>query len=165
MKKVNSDSVLKFFRYQYIIIIVVCLIVVFGVHLLYDKLYVGRIMQAATQDRYYAELQGIPVNLTIAATYAMVMLIAGIDGYLVGPIYLINQSMGIVQTKAFAGAVIGGFGNLKGAIYGCLIVGLVESYCTSFTTTYKDLVVYGLLILTLIIRPMGFFGEKIQQKA
>ena len=67
--------------------------------------------------------------------------------------------------KAFAGAVIGGFGNLKGAIYGCILVGLLESYGTCLTTTYKDLIVYGALIVTLVIRPQGFFGESIAQKA
>jgi len=157
-----GDAALK---YQNLIIIVVCVFIMVAVHMLYDKLYVGRIMQAACQDKYAAELLGIPVNWTIAATYGMVMLIAGIDGYLVSPMYLITTSLGTLQLKAFAGAVIGGFGNLKGAIYGCILVGLLEAYATCFTTTYKDLVVYGALILTLIIKPQGFFGETIAQKA
>lgn len=152
-------------KYQNLIIIAVCLVVMLVVHLLYDKLYVGRIMQAASQDKYAAELLGIPVNFTIAATYALVMLIAGLDGYLVSPIFMITTTLSTIQLKAFAGAVIGGFGNLKGTIYGCILVGLLEAYSTYFTTTYKDLVIYGALILTLIIRPQGFFGETIAEKA
>jgi len=150
---------------QYIIIIVVCLVIMLAVYVLYDKLYIGKVMRAASQDAFVSELNGIPVTATIAATYALVMLVAGIDGYLVSPIYTITNSLGNVQIKAFAGAVVGGFGKLNGAIYGCILIGLLEAFGGFFTSTYKDLIIYGALILVLIIRPQGLFGETIAQKA
>ncbi|MEG2083533.1 MAG: branched-chain amino acid ABC transporter permease, partial [Oscillospiraceae bacterium] len=67
--------------------------------------------------------------------------------------------------KGFAGMVIGGFGNVKGAVIGSLLIGVIESFATLFTTTYKDAIVFLVLIIVLIIRPRGFFGPLISEKA
>ena len=152
-------------QYQYLIIIGVCFFVILGVFTLFEKLYFGRMMEAASQNKYAAELIGIPTILTMAATYMISMTIAGIGGYLVAPIFLVETTLTKLQLGAFAGVVVGGFGSLKGAIYGCILIGLIESYSTYVTTTYKDLVVFGALLLTLVIRPQGFFGESIAEKA
>ena len=152
-------------EWQYIAVATVGLAVVAGVFLLFDKLYCGRVMQAASQDKYAAELMGIPINLTILATYVIVMAIAGIGGYLVSPIFMVTPTLGVLQMRAFAGVVIGGFGSLKGAVYGSVLVGLIEAYATYFTSSYKDVVVFAALILVLAIRPQGLFGETIAEKA
>lgn len=152
-------------EYQYLLIIAVSAIIVFLVFTLFDKLYVGRCMQAAAQDKYMAELLGIPTIITIGATYAIVMSVAGTAGYLVAPLFLVQSSLGLLQLKAFAGVVLGGYGNLKGAVLGSLIIGLIESCCTIFTTTYRDAVVFLVLILVLVFRPQGIFGERIADKA
>ena len=150
---------------QYLVIIGVTAVIVFAVFTLYDKLYAGRVMQAATQDRYAARIIGIPVTLTIAITYMIVCSIAGIAGGLVAPIFFANTSLGVLQSKAFASVVIGGFGNLKGAVIGGLIIGLIEAYSTFITTTYKDAIVFLVLILVLLVRPQGIYGERISDKA
>ncbi|MCC8190252.1 MAG: branched-chain amino acid ABC transporter permease [Planctomycetes bacterium] len=150
---------------QYILIILVGAVLIFGVFTLFEKLYAGRIMQAAAQDKYAAELLGIPTIITTAATYIIVVTLASIGGYLISPIFLVNNMLGTLQLRAFAGVIIGGFGSIKGAILGSLIIGLVESFSSTFTTTYRDAVVFSVLILVLLVRPQGLFGERIADKA
>lgn len=152
-------------EYQYLIIIGVGAAVIMGVFLLFDKMYAGRAMQAAAQDKYSAELLGIPTIVTTAVTYAISMALAGIGGYLVAPLFLVSLTLGSLQLKAFAGIVIGGFGNIKGAVAGSILVGLLESFSTLVTTTYKDAIVFLVLIIVLVARPQGLFGELIDEKA
>lgn len=153
-------------QYQYLIIIAVGAILIFLVQLLFDKLYAGRVMQAAAQDGYAANLLGVPVQLTIAVTYAIVMIIVGLGGFLVAPVFSVSMTLGTLQLRAFAGVILGGFGDIKGAIVGSFIVALIEAYGTLFTTTYKDVIVFGVLILILIFRPQGLLGKsKVADKA
>jgi len=152
-------------EYQYLFIIVIGALLILGVSLLFDKLYVGVIMQAAAQNKYSAELLGIATIVTTAATYMISASLVGIGGWLVSPLFLVSTSLGSLLLKGFAGMVIGGFGNVKGAVMGCLLIGIIESFATLFTTTYKDAIVFLVLIIVLIIRPTGFFGPKISEKA
>ena len=122
-------------------------------------------MQAAAQDKYAAELLGIPTIKTTMATYIISIALACTGGFLVAPLFLVSITLGVMQLKAFAGIVIGGFGNIKGAVIGSIIVGLVESYSTLFTSTYKDAMVFLVLILFLVVRPQGIYGERIAEKA
>lgn len=145
-------------QYQYLFIFGVSLVIMLAIYIVFEKLYAGRAMSAASQNKYAAELIGIPTMLTTMATYMIVMFCAGFSGYLVAPVYFVRTTLTTFQMKAFAGIVLGGFGNLGGAIIGSLIIGLVESYSTYVTTTYKDLFVYGLLILVLIVKPSGLFS-------
>ncbi len=151
--------------YQYLVIIAVGSVLIAGVFLLFEKLYAGRAMQAAAQDKYAAELLGIPTIKTTMATYIISIALAMTGGFLVAPLFLVSITLGMMQLKAFAGIVIGGFGNIKGAVVGSLIVGLVESFSTLFTSTYKDAVVFLVLIIFLVVRPQGIYGERIAEKA
>ncbi|MCL1999800.1 MAG: branched-chain amino acid ABC transporter permease [Planctomycetes bacterium] len=150
---------------QYILTILVGASLISMVFLLFEKFYAGRVMQAAAQDKYVAELLGIPTIITTAATYIIVVTLASIGGYMISPIFLVSNTLGTLQLRAFAGVIIGGFGSITGAIIGSLIIGLVESYSSIFTTVYRDAVVFGVLILMLLVRPQGIFGEKISDKA
>lgn len=152
-------------EYQYLFIIGIGALLIAGVFLLFDKLYVGRIMQAAAQNKYSASLLGISTVLTTAVTYMISASLVGVGGYLVAPLFLVSTSLGSLLLKGFAGMVIGGFGNVKGAVFGSLLIGVIESYATLFTTTYKDAVVFLVLLIVLIIRPRGFFGPLISEKA
>lgn len=152
-------------QYQYLLTILVGGILIFLVFTLFEKLYAGRMMQAAAQDKYAAELLGIPTILTTAATYIIVVTLASIGGFMIAPMFMVNVTLGSMQLRAFAGVVIGGFGNIKGAIFGSLLIGLVESYSSLITTTYKDAVVFLILIIVLLVRPQGLFGDKIADKA
>ena len=108
---------------------------------------------------------GVPSILTIAATYMIVTVVAGFGGYMVAPIYMVRNTLGTLQLRAFAGVVIGGFGSIKGAIIGSLIVGMVEVFSTMFLSSYRDVTVFLLLLVFLLFRPQGLFGEKIGDKA
>ena len=69
------------------------------------------------------------------------------------------------RSGIFAGIVLGGFGSVKGAIVGCILIGLIESFSILITDSYRDAIVFFVLIVVLVIRPTGIFGEKIQEKA
>ncbi len=152
-------------QWQLIITILVSAVLMALVFTLFEKLYAGRMMQAAAQDKYAAELLGIPTILTTAATYIIVMTIASIGGYLISPVFMVSKTLGTLQLRAFAGVVVGGFGNIKGAIIGSLLIGIVESFSTINFSQYKDAVVFLILIAVLLIKPQGLFGEKISDKA
>lgn len=152
-------------QWQFVLTILVGIVLIALVFILFERLYAGRMMQAAAQDKYAAELLGIPTILTTAATYIIVVSLASIGGYMISPIFMVSNTLGSLQLRAFAGVVIGGFGNIKGAIMGSLIIGLVESFSTIQFSQYKDAVVFLVLIAFLVVRPQGLFGEKIADKA
>ncbi len=152
-------------EYQYLFIIAIGAILMWLVFMLFEKLYIGRLMQATAQDRYAAELMGIPTVIAIMATYMISITLSSIGGWLAAPLFLVSQSLGSLSLKAFAGIVVGGFGNVKGAIVGSLLIGLIEAYSTLITSTYKDAIVFLFLIIVLLVRPQGLFGERIAEKA
>jgi branched-chain amino acid transport system permease protein len=163
IKSVNIGTIV--FEKQYLAIAILGSVIITAVFLLFDKLYCGKVMQAAAQDRYAGQLLGIPIDLTILATYIIVMVVSGTGGFLVAPLFMVSPTLGLMQGRAFAGFVIGGLGSLKGAVVGSIIVGLIENYSMMVTTQYKDAVVFAALLLMLAIRPQGLFGETIAEKA
>jgi branched-chain amino acid transport system permease protein len=154
-----------FIEKQYFVVIGVAILIIIGVFFLFDKLYCGTVMQAAAQDKYAATLIGIPTAITTAATFIIVISIVGIGGYLVAPVFVVSIALGRLQLRAFAAVVIGGFGNLKGAVISSVIIGLIEAYSTYITTIYKDAVVFVILILVLVFKPSGLFGNRVMDKA
>ncbi len=152
-------------EWQYIAVIAVSIVIIWAVFTLFDRMYAGKAMMAASQDRYAAQLLGIPINLTIYCTYMIVMIICGLAGWLVAPLFLVNTGLAVFQSKVFAGMIIGGLGSLEGAVIGCIGIGLLEAYSTYVTTTYKDVVVFGALLLMLLIRPQGLMGKSNVEKA
>ena len=152
-------------EWQYVAVIILSIVIIWAVFTLFDKMYVGKAMMAASQDRYAAQLLGIPINLTIYCTYMIVMIICGLAGWLIAPLFLVSTTLATLQSKVFAGMIIGGLGSLKGAVWGCIIIGLIEAYSTYVTTTYKDAVVFGALLVMLMVRPQGLMGESNVEKA
>jgi branched-chain amino acid transport system permease protein len=152
-------------QWQFVLTIIVGIVLIALIFILFEKLYAGRMMQAAAQDKYAAELLGIPTVITIMATYVIVVILVSIGGYMIAPVFMVSNTLGTIQVRAFAGAVIGGFGNIKGAIVGSIIVGLIEALSTIRFSQYKDAVIFLALIVMLVIRPQGIFGEKIADKA
>ena len=150
---------------QYLFIILIGGALMIGVYILFEKTFIGKVMQATAQDRYCANLIGIPTIVAIACTYAVSVSISGIGGWLAAPLFLVSTSLGSMAQKAFAGIVLGGFGSVKGAIVGSLLIGLIESFSILITDKYKDAIVFLVLIIVLVVRPTGIFGEKIAEKA
>ena len=114
-----------------------------------------------------ARLLGIPVAWMIAITFMYSAMLGGLAGILVGPILFVSIGMGsIIALQAFAATVIGGFGDVTGAIVGGLLLGVVESFAATYISVpYKDGFAFFLLFLVLLFRPQGIFGEKISEKA
>lgn len=154
-----------YLNYQYLFIIGIGGILIFGVYVLFEKTFIGKIMQATAQDRYAAELLGVPTIVAISCTYMISLCLSGLGGWLAAPLFLVSQSLGSMAQKAFAGIVLGGFGNVKGAIIGCLLIGLIESFSVIITDSYKDAVVFLVLIIVLVVKPTGILGQNVSEKA
>lgn len=159
--KIGSIS----FQWQMIIIVLVGALAIFLIFMLFEKMYAGRMMEAAAQDSYAAELLGIPVLITVAASYIISITLASIGGFLVAPMFTVSITLGTLQLRAFAGVIIGGLDNIKGAVIGALIIGVWESFCSVWFLEYKDALVFLMLLVFLIFRPQGIIKTKIADKA
>jgi branched-chain amino acid transport system permease protein len=127
----------------------------------------GMAMRAIAQDRISVPLMGVPVNQIIAMTFAIGAALGGAAGVLYASAYpVISATMGVlVGWKAFVAAVIGGIGNVRGAVLGAYVLGAVEVFTvTILPSTYRDLVVYSLLLVILIFKPYGLLGRPAVQK-
>ena len=127
----------------------------------------GMAMRAIAQDRITVPLMGVPVNQIIAMTFAIGAALGGAAGVLYASAYpVISATMGVlVGWKAFVAAVIGGIGNVRGAVLGAYLLGAVEVFTvTVLPSTYRDLVVYSLLLVILVCKPYGLLGRPTVQK-
>ncbi len=152
---------------QQIIIVgvTVALMAILQVIVRYTKM--GKAMRAVSTDRDAAELMGVNVNRTISFTFAIGSALAGAAGVLVGVYYnSINPLMGVLPgLKAFIAAVFGGIGLLPGAMLGGCFIGMVEVFVAGYiNSTYRDAVVFAILILVLIFKPAGLLGKKSKEK-
>ena len=156
-----------FFDYQYIVILVVTALLVGIQYFLFEHTLLGKKLQATSQDKDMARMLGIPVALMIAITFIYSSLLGGLSGMLVAPIFFVTHRMGAtLGMKAFAAAIIGGFGDVRGAIIGGISLGVMESMAAAYISpVYKDAFAFLILILFLLIRPQGLFGEKVSEKA
>jgi branched-chain amino acid transport system permease protein len=150
-----------------ITVIVLSIALMVGLRVLVDRTSLGRQMRAVATDREAAEMLGINVDRTISATFFLGSALAGIAGVMAG--LLFNQVfayMGFVAgLKAFTAAVVGGIGSISGAVLGGVLIGLAESYITGYvSSTYTNLIVFGILIAVMLLRPSGLLGRVQLQK-
>jgi len=103
----------------------------------------------------------------VLITFGYSAALGGLAGILVAPVLFVSVGMGaLISLKAFAANIIGGFGSIPGAILGGLGLGLVETFGSAYISVpYKDALAFGVLLLFLLVRPQGLFGEKIAEKA
>lgn len=126
---------------------------------------VGIAMQAASQNQLAAFYVGIPVKRMYSLVWAMSAAIAGIAGVLTAPVSLVDPLIGFVGIKAFAAAIVGGFGSMPGAIVGGLLVGIVEQFAGLYLPPgFSDMSAYVLLLVMLLIRPQGLFATMQKKK-
>lgn len=152
---------------QYLVILVVVVIAVTFQYFLFEHTLLGKKLQATAQDRVMARLLGIPVAKMIAITFIYSAMLGGLAGILVGPLAFVSIGMGsVLALKAFSATIIGGFGDVRGAIVGGLLLGIVENFGAAYiSVSYKDAFAFILLFILILIRPQGIFGEKISEKA
>jgi branched-chain amino acid transport system permease protein len=127
----------------------------------------GKAMRAVAYDREAAEMMGIDVNRTIVAAFFVGSILAGAAGVMVGLVFdRVWHLMGFTAgLKAFTAAVVGGIGNIPGAMLGGLLIGLAEAFTAGYiSSTFQNLIVFGLLIVVMLVRPTGLLGSPAIEK-
>lgn len=122
----------------------------------------GKAMRAVAHDREAAEMMGIDIDRTIVATFFIGSVLAGMGGVMFGLVFSkVFHLMGFVAgLKGFTAAVVGGIGNVPGAMLGGLLIGLAESYAAGYiSSTFQNLIVFGILIAVMLLRPNGLLGR------
>ncbi|HMM84085.1 branched-chain amino acid ABC transporter permease [Azohydromonas sp.] len=134
-------------------------------YLLFSRSKVGIAMQAASQNQLAAYYMGIPVKRLNGVVWALAAVVAAVAGLLLAPITFVHANMGFIGLKAFPAAVVGGFGSLPGAIVGGLIIGVVESLAGFYLPEgFKDVAAYVVVLIMLMLKPNGLFGENLRKK-
>ena len=129
----------------------------------YSKL--GIAMQASSQNQLAAYYMGIPVQRLNGLVWGLAAAVAAVAGLLLAPITFVHANMGFIGLKAFPAAVVGGFGSLPGAIVGGLVIGVVESLSGFYLPDgFKDTAAYVVVLIMLMVKPNGLFGEKLRKK-
>lgn len=150
-----------------LIILLVSLTLMLALQFIVKQTKMGKAMRAVLVDSDAAQLMGINVNSTISFTFALGSALAGAAGVLIGLYYnSINPLMGMTPgLKAFVAAVLGGIGIIPGAAFGGFIIGLLETFSTAIgLSSYRDAVVYVVLIMILLVRPAGLLGKNVKEK-
>jgi branched-chain amino acid transport system permease protein len=150
-----------------ILVLVLGLLLMAGLQLLVNRTRLGRQMRAVAADREAAEMLGINVNFVITATFFLGSALAGIAGVMGGLLFnQVTATIGFIAgLKAFTAAVVGGIGSIPGAMLGGLVIGVAESFVTGYiSSTYTNLIVFGLLIVVMLVRPSGLLGQVQLQK-
>jgi branched-chain amino acid transport system permease protein len=138
-----------------------------GLYVFVHRTTVGAAMRALAMDRDAARLMGINVERVILLTFLLGSVLAGAAGVMWGLYYTqINFSMGFrVGLQAFTAAVLGGIGNLPGAMVAGLLIGLLQSFFAGYVSSrWTDAVVFVVLILVLVVKPTGLFGERVVER-
>jgi branched-chain amino acid transport system permease protein len=159
-----------------LVVIVASLLMLWGLHALVNRTKIGKAIRAVAEDQPTASLMGINVNRMISLTFLIGGAMGGAAGVLFGVQYsLVNPYTGFIPgLKAFTAAVLGGIGNIPGAMIGGLVLGLLEAFAASylslltggaFGAEYKDIFAFSILILILIFRPKGLLGEIVRERA
>src|SRR4029450_516544 len=159
-----------------LVVTAAALLMLWGLYSLVNKTKIGKAIRAVAEDQSAASLMGINVNRIISLTFLIGGAMGGGAGVLFGVQYsLINPYTGFIPgLKAFTAAVLGGIGNIPGAMLGGLVLGLLEAFAASymslltggaFGAEYKDIFAFSVLILILIFRPKGLLGEVVRERA
>ncbi len=155
--------------YTGIFIFVTSIILMLALRLIVNRTKMGRAMRSVAEDKEIARLMGVDVDRVIVFTFVLGAALAGAGGVMFGlhnTIMRFNSGF-IPGLKAFTAAVLGGIGNVTGAMFGALLLGLLEAFGPSalgMPTEYKDVIAFSVLVLVLIFRPTGLIGEVLSEK-
>jgi len=150
-----------------LLIVVSAIVVMVGLDRLVNRTKLGSGIRAVAQDTETAQLMGVDINKVISWTFIIGGLLGGFAGLLFGIFNSVSYTMGFIPgIKAFAAAVLGGIGNIRGAMLGGILLGLVESYSQAFfSSDWLDVVAFVVLITVLMFRPTGLLGERVGRTA
>lgn len=147
-------------------IIGVSLAVVVLLYLFFEHTRTGVAMRAASMNRRAAQLMGVNIDRVALVAWGLATAISVASGFLVAPLTFLDfEMMFAVLLKAFAGAILGGFNSLPGAVVGCLVIGVVENLFAAYVSTaFKDTFAFAIIIVVLMFRPQGLFTRRIAKK-
>lgn len=142
--------------------IISCIVFIFILYLIIEQTKVGKAMRAVAQDYEAAQVQGISTGRIFSFAMGVSCALAAAGGALIGPIYYINPYMGVEPImKAFAAVILGGLGSLPGAIIGGFIIGMSETFVSTYVGAhFASLVVFSIMIGVLIVKPTGLCGHE-----
>jgi branched-chain amino acid transport system permease protein len=141
------------------------LVIMVALYLFFKFTKMGTAMRATAQSQVAASLMGVSVKRIFSMTWAISAAIGGVAGVLIAPIIYLDPNLGLIGVKAFAGAILGGFGSIPGAIVGGMLLGILENLSGYFFNAgIKQVSTYILLILVLVVRPSGLFGAAPMKK-
>jgi len=151
----------------WILTMVVSLVLLVVLDLVVNKTKLGKGIRAVAQDAETASLMGVHIDRTISLTFVLGGLMGGAAGFLFGLQFGVIYTMGFVPgLKAFTAAVLGGIGNIRGAMIGGLLLGLFESIPLRWMSAeWQDVVAFGVLVTLLLFRPTGILGERLGREA
>lgn len=147
-----------------ILIIITTVILCIALYLFFGKTRIGLAIQAASQNQLAAYYSRIPVKMLTSFVWAIAAMIACIAGILLAPLTQVDTGISAFGIKAFAGAVVGGFGSFRGALIGCLIIGICEPFLDYYFPPLKGVYAYIIMLVVLFIRPEGLFSQTFQKK-
>jgi branched-chain amino acid transport system permease protein len=144
---------------SYLVIIGTTVVLVCFLVLFFQRTKVGKAMRAAAVNQTGARLMGIRVGTVFGSAWALAAALGALAGLLLAPVVGINPELGQLIVKALVAAVIGGFGSLGGAVFGGLLLGVLETYAGAlFGAAFKEVIPFALLIAFLLVRPQGLWG-------
>ncbi len=150
---------------EHLVVIAVTAVLCVLLFALFRYTRLGIAMQASSQNQLAAYYMGIPVKRLNGLVWGLAAAVAAIAGLLLAPITFVYANMGFIGLKAFPAAVVGGFGSLPGAIIGGLVIGIVESLSGFYLPEgVKDIAAYIVVLIMLMVKPNGLFGEKLRKK-
>lgn len=147
-------------KYRLIVVFIAALLVV-GLYLLLNRTDIGLVIRAGTHDRQMVQALGIDISKVFLIVFALGAAVAGVAGALIGPIRGVYPTLGIeLLIPSFVVVVVGGVGSFKGSVVGGLLVGLAIVLTGVVYSSASQMIIYVLMILVLIVRPRGLFGER-----
>lgn len=150
---------------NYLAVVVVTIVLCLALYAFFRFTRIGIAMQAISQNQLAAYYMGIPVGRINTLIWCISAAVAAIAGILLAPITFVHAHMGVIALKAFPAAVIGGFGSIPGAVVGGLIIGLVEAFSGRYLPDgWSEVSAYVVLLVVLVIKPTGLFGEQLTKK-
>jgi branched-chain amino acid transport system permease protein len=133
-------------------------------YLFFSRSKLGIAMQAASQNQLAAYYMGIPVKYLVSLVWALGAVIAAVAGIFNAPFTQVDTHIGALGLKALAGAIIGGFGSIPGALLGCLLIGMIEPFADLYVPSLKGVSAYMIMLLVLFVKPEGLIAQTYAKK-
>ena len=151
-------------RHNRIAIIGVTVSLCVVLYLFFSRSRVGLAMQAASQNQLAAYYMGIPVKTLVSLVWALGAAVAAVAGIFNAPFTQVDTHLGAFGLKALAGAIVGGFGSIPGALAGCLLIGLVEPFADVLLPGVKGVSAYVVMLIVLFVKPEGLIAQTFTKK-